>query len=539
MTDFQIFLLPEREYWSWVRACQDYVMVHGANLTTSRETAARYMAPRQVISFPLGQSLKPELGDFAQWMESNHSGVRLDPIEAESPRDLARALHARLEAEDRYGQRQKPFYLLWPTDYPIVTQRFGANPQIYTRFGMPGHEGLDIRALPNTNVYASADGIVYRVHRNPNNHAYGIHIRIRHQSGYRTVYGHLAQSLVETDEPVAAGQVIGKADSTGASTAAHLHFTLKQDGATARKETKYPKDVIDPTPFMVWPESSARKSATPKWLTPRAVLGMHLGSQSPHGAESFARGALSAFGAVKLDLGVSPDEVEALMASQPELWIVARLSAEKVKLSCSPAEFLEITMPRAERFYAMGIRDFEIHAQPNLQSEGWRRSWKDGHEFASWFSRVVSRIKEGLAEARFGFPGLSPGGDLSGWRQDDLRFLDEASSGVQIADWLGVNAIWSNEVEMRSLSGGRRHVEYRHHFPDKPLLVSEVFNSSLNLPTETRVRQYAEYHKGLRSEQGIAGAFLCDESLNRLILDEPTGAVQKVFEPLQSVALRP
>ena len=57
-----------------------------------------------------------------------------------------------------------------------------------------------------------------------------------------------------------AGQVIGLADSTGASVGSHLHLTLKRDGATDRGETDYPKDILDPTPFLLWPEFATSKS---------------------------------------------------------------------------------------------------------------------------------------------------------------------------------------------------------------------------------------------------------------------------------------
>jgi murein DD-endopeptidase MepM/ murein hydrolase activator NlpD len=511
MTDFQIILLPEREYWSWVRACQDYVMAHGANLTTSRETAARYMAPRQVISFPAGGALSAEFGEFSNWIETNHAGVRLDPIEADTPRELEKALQARLDADDRYGQRQKPFYLLWPTDYPIITQRFGVNPQIYTRFGMPGHEGLDIRALPHSNIYACANGVVYRVHRNPNSHAYGIHVRVRHQSGYRTVYGHLAQSLVEENERVMAGQVIAKADSTGASTAAHLHFTLKQDGATARKETNYPKDVIDPTPFMVWPESSGRKSAQPQWLPGECVLGIHLHSQTAMEEWHAPLYGQTRIGAIKVDSSFNPDVVEALMTARPDLWVVVRLSAEKLRLKCGAHEFLQIVMSRAGKFYELGVRDFELHTSPNLQSEGWNRSWKNGTEYGSWFEAVSLGLKDAFTGVRVGFPGLSPGDDLSGWRQDEWRFLDEAGTGIQVADWVGLITTWTSDAGMRSLAEGRRHLEIRHYIPDKPLIISEFWNPSFDTPHAKRARQYAEFYGNLGDEPNVAAAFLADE----------------------------
>jgi len=260
--DFQIMLLPHQDFWAWARASSQYVQTYGLNLTSDPVAAANYMAPGQVVSFPVFIDAYPEQGDLVRWFDANYPGIRVDPVPAETPENLAAQLQIRLDAQDRYGQRQRPFYLLWPTKYPVITQKFGANPQIYRRFGMPGHEGLDIRALPYTNITSAADGVVYEIHANPKDHPYGIHIRIRHQFGYKTIYGHLAKPMVRWGQQVSAGDVIGTADTTGASTASHLHFSLKQDGATARKETDYPKDILDPTPFMVWPDSS--KSLDPQ-----------------------------------------------------------------------------------------------------------------------------------------------------------------------------------------------------------------------------------------------------------------------------------
>jgi murein DD-endopeptidase MepM/ murein hydrolase activator NlpD len=145
------------------------------------------------------------------------------------------------------------FRIYWPTDYKVINQGFAANPQIYSKWGLPGHEGLDLRAPMNTNIYAGFTGVVFQVVTDPNVHPYGKHIRIRHEGGYRTVYAHLAQTLVKEGDVVKSKQLIGKADSTGNSTGSHLHLTLKNEGATARKETQFKGDVIDPTPFLVDP----------------------------------------------------------------------------------------------------------------------------------------------------------------------------------------------------------------------------------------------------------------------------------------------
>ena len=143
---------------------------------------------------------------------------------------------------------------VWPTDYPKLNQSFGVNQHFYRRWGLPGHEGLDIRAPMRSGVYACAAGTVYRVHDGSASHPYGIHVRLRHQDGYRTIYAHLHRALVAVGQHVKAGEQIGLANSTGNSTGSHLHLTLKKEGATAAGMTNYPSDIIDPTPFLQFPE---------------------------------------------------------------------------------------------------------------------------------------------------------------------------------------------------------------------------------------------------------------------------------------------
>jgi hypothetical protein len=142
--------------------------------------------------------------------------------------------------------------LFWPTQYKTVTQAFGANPATYRKWDLPGHEGVDIRAPHGSNIFACHDGVVKLVRTNPVGHNYGIHVRIvSHDGSYETIYAHFHQALVREGQRVKWGQVIGIADSTGNSSGSHLHLTLKIKGATARRETKYPNDQVDPKPYLL------------------------------------------------------------------------------------------------------------------------------------------------------------------------------------------------------------------------------------------------------------------------------------------------
>jgi hypothetical protein len=168
------------------------------------------------------------------------------------------------------------FRLFWPTRFGTITQGFGERPAFYAQFNLPGHEGLDIRAPHGSDVLAAADGTVRAVHLNgnidPKKHPYGNEVRIAHAGGYETIYAHLKSVAVAVGKTVSAGDVIGEADSTGNSQGSHLHLTLKKQGATARGETRYPNDIIDPTPFLQ-PFSSVAPTA--RHLPAGPMRGLH------------------------------------------------------------------------------------------------------------------------------------------------------------------------------------------------------------------------------------------------------------------------
>ncbi len=503
---FQILLLPQQHYWDWVRACRDYVLNFGAHLTPDPSAAARYMAPRQVVSFPGVAGAFAEARDIQTWFASNHPEVMLDPIDAADPTALAAELERRVAEEDRFGQKDRPFYMLWPTEYPVITQRFGANARIYSRFGMPGHEGVDIRALPNTKIFACVEGDVYRVERNHKAHSYGIHVRIRHQGGYRTIYGHLARAEVEVGQHVEAGQVIGTADSTGASVGSHLHLGLKQDHATEAGQTNYPKDIIDPTDFLIWPDAAWPKSIEP-WAAGKCLIGAH-----GRIGEGLGEGDLRLIEEARLEalvvgLDEAGDTLARLRELRPAIFLMARLTTDFSDGQISPKRFVSIVRKGMDILYRSDVRYFEVRPNPNLQSAGWGRTWSDGAAFGVWFGEVNDRLHDRFPDAKLGFPGLSPGARVSGKREDQFHFLEGADAAILDAEWVGLNSYWTTANGMEQLSDGRSYEEYRLRYPDKLLFVTEFGNPAESIPGATKANQYLEFYRRLREQPGIGAAF--------------------------------
>ncbi len=509
--EFQIVLLPRQDYWNWVGTCRDYVLTFGANITPDPETAGRYMEPRQVVTFPLVPDGYPEVGDIQAWFAAHHPAVRLDPIDAPTAEALQAELKKRIQENDRYGRASRPFKLQWPTDFPVITQKFGANPRIYRRWNLPGHEGVDIRAYTNSNVYACADGTVYEIWPHAWGHPYGIHVRLQHVDGYRTIYAHLKKILVSVGETVKAGQLIAKSDSTGNSTGPHLHLTLKRDGATERGETTYPRDILDPTPFLVWPEKPGAKGGAQApefdWPAGRCLLGA-VGRVGGRLQEAdLAAIAQARLEALMIAQDESPETIERLHRLHPSLFLMARLTTIFAADPVSPAGFVEAVKPDLARLSRLGLRHFEVHGSPNLQIEGWRRSWATGADFAAWFQEVVDRLRQDFPDCKFGFPGLAPGSRVSGQRADALAFLDEAEEAAACADWVGLQCYWSTPAESVSLQGGLLAQEYRIRFPDRLLFVTEFANLSTSASDQQKAAEYLGFLRRLQEIPGVAAAF--------------------------------
>lgn len=479
--DFQILLLPRTDYWTWLDACRDYAQVFEANLTPDPNVAGSYMKPRQVISFPHFKGAYPEIGDPLRWFQTHYDGIRLDPIDSDDPLELRKDLRRRIEDNDRYGARQRPFHLVWPTDFPVVTQAYGANPHIYRRYGMPGHEGVDFRALTGTNVYAGADGEVYEVYTHPKNHAYGIHVRIAHRDGYKTVYAHLARAMVRKGDTVRAGQTIGLADSTGNSAGAHLHLSLKRDGATARKETIYPKDIIDPTSYLVWPAATAKHGPE---SGKTAVIGLNLSlAEALPEADLDALKAVGA-GATMVSWSVSGEALDRIRQAAPGIRILARVSEPAAPHA---ARFVSRIAGEVGRLYRQGVRDFEIAPFANEYGGGFGTAWSGGVEFGEWFSGVARRLTEVFPEIRVGFPTLAAGTAVDGRQAGLEEFIRQAEQGVEVAAWIGAAILLG-----ASGTAGPDVLRYLDTtFPGKPIVVTSADSPTDEGPPERRAIAFA------------------------------------------------
>lgn len=95
------------------------------------------------------------------------------------------------------------------------------------------HYGTDLAVSTGTPISAFADGTVIFAGEEP---GYGLYVILEHAQGYRTLYAHCSQLLVQAGETVTCGTQIALSGATGQVTGPHLHFELMRDGVYLNPE---------------------------------------------------------------------------------------------------------------------------------------------------------------------------------------------------------------------------------------------------------------------------------------------------------------
>jgi len=125
---------------------------------------------------------------------------------------------------DETGKSAKKFLVRKPVNDGIMRSGFGSrrHPILgYTKM----HTGVDWAAPMGTPIYASGNGTVEKAGWES---GYGKYIRLKHNYGYETAYGHMTAFArgIEPGVKVRQGQLIGYVGSTGLSTGAHVHYEI-------------------------------------------------------------------------------------------------------------------------------------------------------------------------------------------------------------------------------------------------------------------------------------------------------------------------
>ena len=148
-----------------------------------------------------------------------------DTIDPESD-DFFIKLKTRINLLSIYKDALQNIPLKPPMEHYYVSSPYGPRKHPVTgKYRM--HHGIDLAGTWQENVSVSADGtVVFAGYHG----SFGKVIRIKHNYGIMTTYGHLAKINVRRGDLVNEGQVIGKMGRTGKVKGAHLHYEISVNG---------------------------------------------------------------------------------------------------------------------------------------------------------------------------------------------------------------------------------------------------------------------------------------------------------------------
>ncbi len=161
------------------------------------------------VPFYRQEALAREMHNFLDQLSTES---RLEEIRQQ---EILQALH---KQQNRLASTPS----IWPAQ-GWVSSDFGYRASPFTG-QREFHKGIDISAPEGTPIYAPADGEIISTR---DNSTYGLTMVLDHGRGFSTKYAHMKRFVVDENEEVSRGQLIGYVGNTGRSTGPHLHYEVR------------------------------------------------------------------------------------------------------------------------------------------------------------------------------------------------------------------------------------------------------------------------------------------------------------------------
>lgn len=171
--------------------------------------------------------------------------------------------------------------------------------------------------------------------------------------------------------------------------------------------------------------------------------------------------------------------------------------------AATPSQMWEEVRHDFARMYNAGARQFELHNEPNLPSEGLGAAWADGAAFGLWLRGLATLIRAQYADAvRLYFPGCSPGVPWT----NQFQFINQAWPVARpLLDGFCLHAYTGNNshAEAAAIEIATQVIEAQEYLHlQVPMVVSEA---SVNRGTnyQQKAQTYRRVEQLLNGRAGI------------------------------------
>ena len=244
---FTYFADQEKKLIGSIKEEIENILILEKELETRRADLQSTLAEknRQEDEFITRKNEKKILVDRIQWNRQNLAKRLEDArVEYEKLYQIILALERQRKASEKSGRNDRSFalntrefkknkgQLPWPVDGKIL-HAYGKqrNAQLKTTIN---NTGIDIRADHGSKVQAIFTGIVSMVTYLS---GFGNTIILDHGEGYYSVYSHLEEILVDVDQLVEMGEIIGLVGDSGSLEGSKLHFALFSNQQTENPQS--------------------------------------------------------------------------------------------------------------------------------------------------------------------------------------------------------------------------------------------------------------------------------------------------------------
>jgi hypothetical protein len=192
------------------------------------------------------------------------------------------------------------------------------------------------------------------------------------------------------------------------------------------------------------------------------------------------------FGSYKFLTGDSPNHYAAIAAHGITLSnCMTRLSMDmRNRPKPTPAQFCNDMSLAISEAMTAGVRYFEVHNEPNIQSVEWPWS-SDPHDFITWILEVIPLLRQQHPGIKLISPGLAPAENTLTWWQE---FAEHEV--FTACDAIGAHVYWPNRATMLTQAQGLHFIPLlQYASTTKPIFVTELSNN---------INADADYEKGLQ-----------------------------------------